>query len=115
MVRFIIIGLIIIGFGHPAYCQNESNTVMLKSVETYGSFAGMKRNLYVIDELGETSTIELEKHNNKGILNNMTTIKSYLDKYLNKGFKLISSTAVSFGENAVYSVEHTYILKKSIE
>ena len=91
---------------------SQSNTVMVKSVETYGTFALMKRSLHIVNEKGETQTIELEKHNTNGIPKNMVTIKNTLDKYLNDGYKLISSTAVSFGENADYTIEHTYIFKK---
>nr|WP_321230751.1 hypothetical protein [uncultured Psychroserpens sp.] len=97
------------------YSQTESNTVIIKSIETYGSFASMKKNLHIIDEKGEVTSIELEKHNTKGIPINMVTIKTALDKYLNQGYKMISSNAVSFGWNGVFTIEHTYILEKQIK
>ena len=58
------------------------------------------------------TTIELEKHNTEGIPKNMVIIKTELDKYLNRGFKVVSSTAVSFGENVVFTIEHSYVLEK---
>lgn len=94
------------------YSQETSNTVMVKSVETYGSFAAMKKVLHVVDENGQTTTTDLEKHNTKGIPKNMVTIKKTLDKYLNKGYELISSDAVSFGWQGVFTIEHTYIFEK---
>lgn len=96
-----------------SYSQNESKTVMIKSIETYGSFLSMKRNLHIINEKGEITTTELEKHNTKGIPTNMVTIKKTLDKYLNLGYELISSNAVSFGWNGVFTIENTYIMKKT--
>lgn len=93
------------------YSQEESKTVMIKSIETYGSFASMKKSLHIVDEEGKTTTTELEKHNTKGIPKNMSVIKNALDKYINKGYKMISSTAVSFGWKGVFTIEHTYILK----
>ena len=105
--------LLTIGFiSLNIYSQNESNTVMIKSIETYGGFASMKRNLHIIDENGKLTSVELEKHNTKGIPINMNIIKKVLDKYLNSNYELISSNAVSFGWNGVFTVEHTYILEK---
>lgn len=97
------------------YSQTESKTVMIKSVETYGAFASMKRNLHIIDEKGEITSTELEKHNTEGIPANMNIVKTALDKYLNKGFKMISSNAVSFGWNGVFTIEHTYIFEKRMD
>ncbi|WP_458626444.1 hypothetical protein [Winogradskyella sp. PC D3.3] len=90
---------------------------MIKSIETYGSFASMKKSLHIVNEEGEIKTIELEKHNTKGIPTNMVTIKKEIDNYLNRGYKLISSNGISFGWNGVFTIEHTYILenKKDIE
>lgn len=95
-----------------SYAQNQSNTVMIKSIETYGSFTKLKRNLQIVDEHGIVTTIELEKHNTEGIPKNMLTIKTELDKYLNRGFEIVSSNAVSFGENGVFTIEHSYVLEK---
>jgi hypothetical protein len=106
-----VIAITFISFN--SFSQNESNTVMIKSIETYGSFASMKRNLHIINEKGEITTTALEKHNTKGIPTNMETIKKTLDKYLNQDYELISSNAVSFGWNGVFTIEHTYILKKN--
>lgn len=104
---------IIIGFvSFTIYCQSESNTVMIKSIETYGSFASMKKNLYIINEDGELTSIELEKHNTNGIPENMLVIKQKLDEYLHKDYEIISSDAVSFGWQGVFTIEHTYILQK---
>lgn len=91
---------------------SQSNTVMIKSVETYGTFMKMKKVLHIINEVGEVETIELEKHNTEGILKNMIIIKKALDKFIEKGYNLFSSTAVSFGENGVYTIEHTYLFLK---
>ena len=114
MKRLLI--LIVIGFiSFNSYSQNESSTVMIKSIETYGSFASMKRSLHIIDEKGEITTAELEKHNTKGIPANMVTIKNTLDKYINQNYELISSNAVSFGWNGVFTIENTYVLKKNKE
>jgi hypothetical protein len=105
--------LIIVCFlSTQSYSQKESNTVIVKSIETYGSFSSMSRSLYVVDENGNIETTELEKHNTRGIPENMKTIKSKLDKYFNSGYELISSDGVSFGGNGVYTIEHTYIFKK---
>jgi len=109
IVFFFVIGLI----SFNIYSQSESKTVMIKSVETYGSFAAIQKNIHIIDENGENLTIKLENHNTKGIPTNMATLKSTLDKYLNSGFKLIASDAVSFGWNGVFTIEHTYIMQKS--
>lgn len=91
---------------------NKSNTVMIKSIETYGSFVSMERSLHIIDEKGDLKTIELEKHNTSGIPKNMVTIKNVIDEYLNNNYLIISSTALSFGWNGVFTVENTYILEK---
>jgi len=42
----------------------------------------------------------------------MRTVKNSIDTSLNKGFSLISSNSVPFGERRVYIIEHTYILEK---
>lgn len=94
------------------YSQQKSNTVMIKSIETYGSFASMDKVLHVIDEEGKMISVDLSKHNKKGIPVNMRTIKKYIDLYLNKGYNIISSESTSFGWNGVFTIEHTYILKK---
>lgn len=109
----LLLAILFISFS--SFSQNESNTIMIKSIETYGSFASMKRNLHIVDEEGKTTTIELKKHNTNGILSNMLTIKKTLDKYLNQGYKLISSNAISFGSNGVFTIEHTYLLEKKNE
>jgi len=101
----LIIGIVVTSYG-------QSNTVMIKSIETYGSFAAMAKNLHIINEEGVVRTIQLEKHNTKGILKNMVTIKKVLDSYLANGYSIISSNGVSFGWNSVFTIEHTYILKK---
>lgn len=85
---------------------------MIKAIETYGSFASMEINLHIVNENGELITKKLEKHNTKGIPQNMIVIKNEIDSYLLKGYFIISSTAVSFGWNAVFTIEHTYILEK---
>jgi hypothetical protein len=96
----------------PLFSQTESSTVMIKSVETYGNFSRVNGNIYVIDETGKETIIDLEKFNVNGIAPNMNLVKSTLDQYINKGFEVISSTATSFGDNAVYTIVHTYLLKK---
>ncbi|WP_433834648.1 hypothetical protein [Flavobacterium anhuiense] len=90
----------------------KSNSVMIKAVETYGSFASIERSLHIVNENGDLKTIELEKHNTTGIPKNMITIKNVLDGYLNNNYVIISSTALSFGWNGVFTVENTYILEK---
>lgn len=85
---------------------------MIKSVETYGTFISMARNLHIINESIQITTTPLEKHNTKGIPLNMITVKPTLDKYINKGYKLISSDAVSFGWKGVFTIEHSYILER---
>lgn len=106
----LLLAITLISFN--VFSQTESKTIMIKSVETYGSFMSMKRSLHIIDEKGKTTTTELEKHNTKGIPKNMGVIKKTLDKYLNNDYKIISSTAISFGWNGVFTIEHTYILEK---
>ena len=95
------------------YCQDvKSNTVMVKSIETYGSFAAMRIKLHIVDENGVLTSKDLVKHNTKGIPVNMITIKNTLEKYLNLNYELISSTAVSFGWNGVFTIEHTYLFQE---
>ena len=96
-----------------AYCQDvKSNTVMIKSIETYGSFMSMIIKMHVIDENGNLTSTDLSKHNTKGIPVNMLTIKKTIDRYLNENYKIISSTAISFGWKGVFTIEHTYLLEK---
>ena len=94
--------------------HSQSETVMLKSVETYGGFASIERAIYIIEGDGDSEKVDdLEKHNKSGIPENMKKIKTYIDIYLKKGYKLISSEATSFGWNGVFTVEHTYIFEKN--
>tara|TARA_R100000789_G_C3020427_1_gene153398 strand:+ start:2809 stop:3153 length:345 start_codon:yes stop_codon:yes gene_type:complete len=94
-----------------AFAQSE--TVMIKSVETYGGFSAIERGIYITEGDSDTKTVsDLEKHNKNGIPKNMRTLKIYLDQYLDEGYRIISSTATSFGENGVYTVESTYLLQR---
>jgi hypothetical protein len=111
-MKKIILLIFLCSINTICFSQEKSKTVMVKSIETYGSFMSMNRNLYIVDEKGGLQTIELEKHNTKGIPKNIKIIKKTLDKYLNLKYKLISSNAVSFGWNGVFTIEHTYIFEK---
>lgn len=104
--------LLMVFLSTATYSQTESNTVMIKSIETYGSFVAMKSSLHILDENGNLTTTDLVNHNTKGIPTNMVAIKSALDEYLNIGYELISSNALSFGWNGVFTIEHTFILEK---
>lgn len=92
----------------------SQETVMIKTIETYGTFAAIKKEIHIIEGDKEVKTITLEnKHNAKGIPKNMKVIKSVLDTYLLNNYELISSEAVSFGWNGVFTIEHTYLLKNN--
>jgi len=89
-------------------------TVMIKSVEKAGSNSAMvKPALYIVDEDGNSSIIQLEKKGfNIGIENNMKELQKALNKYLDKGYIIISSTSSGFGVGNVVGVITTYILRK---
>lgn len=88
---------------------------MIRLVEASykGKLAGVEKNLYIVDEKGEVEIIELDKTNREGISKNMVVIKNVVDKYLQEGYHIISSTSlVPVITIEQYVVERTYLLQK---
>ena len=96
-----------------AFGQGKVNTIMIKSIETTANFAGKERVLFVMDENNEIQKTATEKYDKKGIPINMKALKEILDGYMLKGYNIISVNSVAYGQNITYSIETTYILRKT--
>lgn len=109
-IRFIIItALMILSVGK---IFSQTNSIMIKSVESFTTAVGIDTGIYIIDSNNKTTKVELDKHDKTGIYKNMKTLKGILDKYLAEGYKINSSNSILVSGRSVLAVEHTYYLVK---
>lgn len=93
----------------------SQETVIIRTLESFNTHPGLKKQMVVVDENNETTTYDLKVYKKGTEVDNLVTFKSKLDEYIKKGYEIISSDSVSAGWNSYFVIERTYILKKKTQ